>query len=132
MAIRVVIVDDDEMVRRGLALFLELNDDFEMVGAAGDGEVGLELCMELVPDVVLTEIELPLVDGIMLTRVLTKIFPRMKIVVLDMFRQPKAVEALLRAGVSQYLIKEIGFDELAQAIREVVKDNGCSSEVARV
>ena len=123
MAIRVVIVDSHRFVRLGLASFLDVFDDLELAGVAEDGITALALCAERKPDVVITELTLPHLDGITLTRRLTQNYPGMKVIALDIHREPGMIEAILQAGASVYLTKETDIDDLAQAIRDVAKES---------
>jgi len=122
--IRIVVVDAHEMVRRSLAMSMELFDDLELVGQVGNGKRGLALCAELAPDVVITELQLPDLDGVFFTSWITDNCPQTKVIVLDTLEPGKEVEAVLQAGAAKYLVKEISINELAGAIREVVYETG--------
>ncbi len=115
--IRVLLVDDHEIVRRGLAVFLDGFDDMELVGQAGDGEEALERCRELSPDVVLMDLVMPKMDGPAAIRRLQEESPEVKVVALTTFRDKELVHETLQAGAVGYLYKDASVDELADAIR---------------
>lgn len=120
MAIRVVVVYSHATLRQALATGLEMFDDFEVMGTAGDGETGLSLCQQFQPDAVLTEIRLPKLDGVNLIQKVRETNPQTKVIVLDVSLLPEEVDVSLLAGVHKYLPKEISLNELAFSVREVV------------
>lgn len=115
--IRVLIVDDHPMVRRGLATFLAVFDDFEPIGEAANGASALQLCTRLVPDVVLMDMLMPIMDGVAATRVIRQQFPNIQVIALTSFKDEGLVEKALQAGAISYLLKDVSADELARAIR---------------
>lgn len=115
--IRVLIVDDHEMVRRGLGLFLRGYDDFELVGEAANGEEALALCAHTQPDVILMDILMPGMDGIDATRTIRQRFPDIQIVALTSSSNTRTVTAAIQAGAISYLLKNVSDDQLASAIR---------------
>jgi NarL family two-component system response regulator LiaR len=115
--IRVMLVDDHTMVRRGLATFLHVFDDLELAGEAADGEAAIQLCARLLPDVVLMDMVLPGTDGVTATRVIRQRFPMIQVVALTSFKEEELVQNALQAGAIGYLLKDVSADELAQAIR---------------
>jgi two-component system, NarL family, response regulator LiaR len=115
--IRVMIVDDHTMVRRGLTTFLKVFDDLELVGEAADGETAVQLCGELLPDVILMDLLMPDVDGISAIRIIRERYPAVQIIALTSFKEEALVQGALRAGAVGYLLKDVLADELAQAIR---------------
>ena len=115
--IRVVIVDDHNMVRSGLAVFLKTLDDLELVGEAGDGAEAVRLCAELQPDVVLMDLVMPGMDGITAIRAIRQTHPNIRIVALTSFTDQELVQGALQAGAIGYLLKNASIDELAEAIR---------------
>lgn len=114
--IRIVIVDDHEMVRRGLATFLRTSPDFVLVGEAADGREALEKCGELLPDVVLMDVMMPGMDGFGAITALRERFPQIAILALSSSGEPATVAATVRAGAVGYLLKSVSIDELATAI----------------
>ena len=115
--IRVMLVDDHEMVRSGLAAFLLVQDDLELVGEARDGEQALTVFDRVRPDVVLMDLKMPRMDGVEATRELVARDPGVRIVALTSFKDETLVQDALDAGAHGYLLKDIGPDDLADAIR---------------
>ena len=115
--IRVLIVDDHPMVRRGLATFLMVYDDFMLAGEAADGETALQLCGQVSPDVVLMDMVMPVMDGVAATRAIRRQFPNVQVIALTSFKDEGLVEKALQAGAISYLLKDVSTDDLAQAIR---------------
>ena len=117
--IRVVIVDDHTLIREGLGQLLALEDDLQVVGEAADGFIALELIRQMQPDVVLMDINLPVMDGIAVTRQVSEQFPTIAVIMLTMHRQKEQVVEAMRNGARGYLLKSSSSRELTQAIRTV-------------
>jgi len=115
--IRVVIVDDHEMVRSGLATFLRVVRDLELVGEAASGDDALRLCERLQPDVVLMDMVMPGLDGVATTQAVRARCPETHVVALTSFPEEDLVQRALQAGATSYLLKNVGAAELAAAIR---------------
>lgn len=118
---RILLVDDHDMVRRGLSVFLLTNDDFELVGEAANGQEAVEKCAELQPDVVLMDLMMPVMDGVTAIRIIRERHPETHVVALTSFSEEKLVETALKAGATGYLFKNVSVDELAAAIRAARK-----------
>jgi NarL family two-component system response regulator LiaR len=116
--IRVIIVDDHAMLRRGLRFFLKGFDDLELVGEASSGPEGIRLCAETQPDVVLMDMVMPDVDGADATRMILEQCSDVKVIALTSFQEKDLIEQALQAGAMGYLLKNVSAEELAQAIRE--------------
>ncbi|MFO7943786.1 MAG: response regulator transcription factor [Anaerolineales bacterium] len=116
--IRVMLVDDHEMVRKGLALFLKAFDDMELVSEAASGSEAVQLCSELQPDVVLMDLAMPEMDGVDTTRAIRQKFPQIQVIALTSFKEEKLVKNALEAGAIAYLLKDVSADKLARAIRK--------------
>lgn len=112
-----MLVDDHEMVRKGLALFLKAFDDLELVGEAGSGPAAIQLCGEILPDVVLMDIVMPEMDGVATTRVIRQEFPQIQVIALTSFIEGDLVKDALEAGAIAYLLKDVSAEELARVIR---------------
>jgi len=115
--IRVLLVDDHAVVRRGLRGFFELLDDIEIVGEAEDGERAVELVDQLQPDVVLMDLLMPVLDGIGATARIKQNHPETEVVALTSFIEEERVTAALEAGASGYLLKDADADDVATAVR---------------
>ena len=115
--IRIMIVDDHAMVRRGLATFLMVFDDMQLAGEADSGEAAIQLCAEVLPDVILMDMLLPVMDGAAATRVIRQRFPQVQVIALSSFKEGELVKKALEAGAIGYLLKNVSADELARAIR---------------
>jgi DNA-binding NarL/FixJ family response regulator len=116
--IRVMLVDDHAMVRRGLAAFLSSVDDLELVGEASSGKEAVLVCEEVRPDVVLMDLVMPEMDGAAATRAIRERCPQVQVVALTSFQEKELVQGALEAGAISYLLKSVSSDELADAIRE--------------
>jgi DNA-binding NarL/FixJ family response regulator len=119
VTIKVLVVDDQRIVRDGLALLLRTTPGIEPVGAAGNGREALELVRELEPDVVLMDLRMPELDGVEATRAIRNAHPAVQVIVLTTYSDDESVFAALRAGARGYLTKDAEADELAAAIRRV-------------
>jgi len=115
--IRVMLVDDHTMVRRGLATFLNAFDDLELAGEAESGEAALKLCADVSPDVILMDMVMPEMDGAATTRLIRQQFPQVQVLALTSFKEGDLVKHALEAGAIGYLLKDVSADELAGAIR---------------
>ncbi|MFJ9026922.1 response regulator [Streptomyces sp. NPDC102274] len=118
-AIRVLLVDDHQVVRRGLRTFLEIQDDIEVVGEASDGAEGIARAEELRPDVVLMDIKMPGTDGIEALRKLRELDNPARVLIVTSFTEQRTVVPALRAGASGYVYKDVDPVALAGAIRSV-------------
>lgn len=115
--IRVMIVDDHTVVRKGLGAFLQAFDDLEMVGEAGGGEEAVRLCPQLKPHVVLMDMVMPKMNGAEATRAIKQACPQTQVIALTSFKEQDLVQAALQAGAIGYLLKDVSAYELADAIR---------------
>jgi NarL family two-component system response regulator LiaR len=115
--IRVMIVDDHSMVRRGLAAYLSSEPDIELVAEAGNGRTALELCAQLQPDVILMDLVMPELDGVEATRIVRKRWPKVQVLALTSFQEADFVREALQAGAIGFQLKNISGSALAEAIR---------------
>jgi NarL family two-component system response regulator LiaR len=115
--IRVILVDDHMMVRRGLATFLKVFDDLELVGEAESGEAAVQLCAKIQPDIVLMDLMMSDMDGATATRLIRQQSPKVQVVVLTSYKEQELVQNALQAGAIGYLLKDVSADQLALAIR---------------
>ena len=119
--IRIIIVDDHEIVRKGLRGFLEMLDDFEIVGEGANGVEAVKLAETLNPDVILLDLMMPEMDGIEATRGIMAANPKARILMLSSFSDEKTLFPALEAGAAGFVLKDISPDELADAIRDTAR-----------
>jgi DNA-binding NarL/FixJ family response regulator len=115
--IRVLLVDDQRLMREGLRTLLELHSDLHVVGEAGDGEQAEELTAQLQPRVVLMDLRMPRVDGVSATQRIKRRWPAVQVLVLTTFDDDDLVFRSIEAGASGYLLKDVGSDALVDAVR---------------
>lgn len=122
MTIKVILVDDHQIVRHGLHTLLELEPDMKVVAEADNGRTALNLVQELAPDVVIMDISMPGLNGIEATRQIVSGSPRVKVIALSMHSDSSYVLNMLKAGASGYLLKDCALEELVKAVRTVVNN----------
>jgi two-component system, NarL family, response regulator LiaR len=131
--IKVMLVDDHNVVRSGLATFLRAYDDLELVGEANNGREALNLCHQRKPDVILMDLMMPVMDGIAATQAILDEYPQIKIIAMTSFEDEQLVQGVLAAGAISYLLKNVTSDELAKAIRDAASGKSTlSPEAAKV
>ena len=118
--IRILVADDQTLIRQGIRLLLEIEPDIRVVGQAGSGKEALEQVASLHPDVVLMDVRMPEMDGVAATRELSERFPEVPVIILTTFEDDETVFEAISAGARGYLLKDISSDEMAQAVRKVV------------
>ena len=128
--IRVMIVDDHAMLRKGLYVFLMSYPDLKLVGEAANGKEALTLCATVQPDVVLMDLMMPMMDGITATRLIRTDFPEIQVIALTSFGEERLIKNVLEAGALSYLFKKVSADNLALAIRAA--KNGLSTYAPEV
>jgi DNA-binding NarL/FixJ family response regulator len=115
--IRLLLVDDQSLIREGLKAMLDLEADLQVIGSADNGKTALEQVVALQPDVVLMDVRMPVMDGREATRLICDRFPNTKVLVLSTFDDDRYISDAMRAGAKGYLLKDMPSEELAQAIR---------------
>ncbi|MFW5749073.1 MAG: response regulator [Chloroflexota bacterium] len=131
--IRVLVADDHEMVREGLATMLKTAPDLELVGQAADGDHAVMLCARACPDVVLMDLVMPRMDGVEATRQIRMRCPRTQVIALTSFSEDERIHAALAAGVTGYLMKSVPAHQLIDAIRSAhAGKSTLAPEVAQV
>ncbi|THE12099.1 response regulator transcription factor [Bacillus timonensis] len=120
MSIKIVVVDDHHVVRRGLVFFLRTQKGFEIVGEAANGIEAVELVKSLKPDLVLMDLVMPEMDGIEATRIIKKEIPKIRIMMLTSFSDQDHVIPALEAGASGYQLKDIEPDDLVTSIKKIM------------
>ena len=127
MTIRVVLADDQALLRKGFRMILEAEDDITVIGEAADGAAALRLVELYEPDVVLMDVRMPMLDGIEATRVISASGALSHVLILTTFDLDEYAFSALRAGASGFLLKDVPPDELAQAIRTVARGDAVVS-----
>lgn len=117
--IRLLLVDDQDLICQGLKAMLSLETDLEVVGMAHNGQMAVEQVVALQPDVVLMDVRMPVMDGREATRAIVQQYPHVKVLVLSTFDDDQYISDAMRAGAKGYLLKDMPSEELAQAIRFV-------------
>ncbi len=115
--IRILVVDDHDMLRRGLAAFLHAFPELLLVGDTSSGIEAIRLCQDLHPDIVLMDLLMPEMDGVAVIESIHQSQPEIKIIALSSFNESNLVKAALRAGATSYILKNVSPEELADAIR---------------
>ena len=115
--IKVLILDDHQVVRQGLRTFLNLNEDLQVIGEASDGQEAVEMTAKLSPDVILMDLVMPRMDGIAATELIKASNPGAKVIALTSFTEDDKVFPAIQAGASSYLLKDVSPDALVEAIR---------------
>lgn len=119
MAVRILLVDDHQVMREGLRSLLEQQGDMKVVGEAGDGMTAVRLVRELTPDIVIMDVNMEGMDGIDATRMISRELPETKVLGLSMFLRKTFVTEMFRSGAAGYLLKDSAFAEIVEAIRTI-------------
>ncbi|MEH2182594.1 response regulator transcription factor [Nostoc sp.] len=119
--IRILLVDDQHLIRQGLKSMLESNEQMQVIGEAENGQRALEVIAALQPDIVLMDIRMPVMDGVATTKAIAQQYPDIKVLVLTTFDDDEYVFQAMRLGAKGYLLKDTEPDELMLAIRSVYK-----------
>ena len=117
--IKVLIAEDQELIRQSLEIILSNKPDMKIIGIAEDGNKAIELAQKLVPDIILMDIRMPFVDGVKCIKIIKEKYPQIKIIVLTTFDDDEYIFNALKNGASGYLLKGISSKELVEAIRTV-------------
>lgn len=125
--IKVIVIDDHDMVRRGLAAYFKTYPDISLIAEAGDGQAGVRLCLEMEPDVVLMDLVMPGMGGIEATRQICDQKSDIKVIALTSFQDKRLVQEAIRAGAISFLLKNVDGDNLAGAIRSAYAGRGTLS-----
>ncbi len=123
MKIKLLLADDHQIVLKGISFFLAMQPDFEIVGEAHNGQEAVELTAELKPDIVLMDLNMPVMDGIEASRLIAESHPEVKVLVLTSFADSSHVVPALRTGAIGYMLKEVEPDQLVEAIRSAYQGN---------
>ena len=121
--IKILVVDDHEIFRKGLVMVLNRIPDIKVVGEAINGKMCIDMIGSLYPDIVLMDVQMPEMDGIEATEYLHEHYPELTVVALSMFGEESYLQQMIDAGVTGFLLKSIGKDELAMALNQIHKGN---------
>ncbi len=117
MAVRVLLVDDHEIMREGMCALLRKNAEFDIVGQAADGRIAIDLVEQLMPDIVIMDIGMPNLNGIDAARQMTEKYPGLKIMALSAHSDGAIVAKMIKAGAAGYMLKESAFTELMEGLQ---------------
>ena len=120
-AIKVLVVDDQRLLRDGIASLLSIQEGIEVVGTASNGQKAVEMALALEPDVVLMDVRMPIMDGVEATREIRQKLPGCTVLMLTTFDDDEYVHAALRAGATGYLLKDIPAQDLARSVQAAHK-----------
>lgn len=120
---RVLIVDDDALIRDSLKMLLELEPDFKVAGLAANGQEAIDFCKQELPDLVLMDIRMPVLDGVLGTKRLKALYPQLPVVVLTTFRDEEYIKEAMRNGASGYILKSQPADSIIESLRAAAKGN---------
>ncbi|MFK9094048.1 response regulator [Bacillus salipaludis] len=121
--LKVLIVDDDALIRDSLKILIELEDDFEVTGTAGNGQEAFEMCQKKRPDLVLMDIRMPVMDGVLGTKLIKQHFNNIKVVILTTFKDDDYIKEAIKSGAEGYILKNQPSDSIIESLRAVGKGN---------
>ncbi|MEL7035945.1 MAG: response regulator transcription factor [Cyanobacteria bacterium J06592_8] len=119
--IKILLVDDQSIIREGLSSLLQAKPDLEVIGEAENGQVAVDLALKLQPDIILMDVRMPIMDGVAATRSLSQQLPQTKVLVLTTFDDDEYITKAIQNGAKGYLLKDTPSEELAETIRAVYK-----------
>lgn len=123
ISLRILVVDDDALIRDSLKILLELEEDFTVAGLASNGQEALDKCRELQPDLVLMDIRMPVMDGVLGTRRIKEQFRHIKVVLLTTFKDEEYIKEAMQSGAEGYILKNQSSDSIIESLRAVAKGN---------
>ncbi|QCX33163.1 response regulator transcription factor [Caloramator sp. E03] len=120
---KLLIVDDDALIRDSLRIMCELEEDIEVAGCASNGQEAFEMCRQLHPDIVLMDIRMPVLDGVLGTKLIKENFKDIKVIILTTFKDDEYIKEAIKNGAEGYVLKNQPFDSLAESLRAVYRGN---------
>lgn len=123
--IRILLIDDNDVLRSGLAVFTQSVSDFELVGEGANGEEALDLCATTEPHVVLMDLKMPVMDGVTAAGLIHERFPNIRVVALTSFDDAPLIESARQAGIFGYLLKNVSIDTISDMIRGAYEARMC-------
>lgn len=121
--LRVLIVDDDALIRDGLKILIELEEDFTVIGTAANGQDAFDFCQKERPDLVLMDIRMPIMDGVLGTKLIKQHFSEIKVVILTTFKDDEYIKEAVKSGAEGYILKNQPSDSIMESLRAVGKGN---------
>ncbi|MFE0555861.1 response regulator [Paenibacillus sp. NPDC058910] len=121
--LRLLIVDDDALIREGLSILIGMEDDFEVIGTAANGQEAFEMCRLKQPDLVLMDIRMPVMDGVLGTQLIKRHFSDMKVVLLTTFKDEEYIKEAVKSGAEGYILKNQPPDSIMESLRAVGNGN---------
>lgn len=120
---KVLIVDDDALIRESLSILLGLDDEIEIVGTACNGQEAFDSCQKLSPDIVLMDVRMPVMDGVLGTKLIKSSFKHIKVVILTTFQDDEYIKEAIKNGAEGYILKNQSSDSIVDSLKAVVKGN---------
>ncbi len=120
---KVLIVDDDGLIRDGIKLSMELEDDFEVIGTASNGQEAFDICKKNRPDLVLMDIRMPIMDGVLGTKLIKDHFNDIKVVILTTYKDDQYIKEAMQNGAEGYILKNQSLDSIIDSLRVVASGN---------
>ena len=120
---KILIADDDALIRDSLKILLEQEEDFSVIGTASDGQVAFRMCEKLNPDIVLMDIRMPVMDGVLSTKMIKEHFKDIKVIILTTFKDEEYIKEALKNGAEGYILKNRSAVDIKECIRTVSKGN---------
>ncbi|MDD3223902.1 MAG: response regulator transcription factor [Clostridium sp.] len=120
---KLLIVDDDALIRESLSILLNMENDIEVVGTASNGKEACELCSKLSPEIVLMDVRMPIMDGVLGTKYIKAQFQDIKVVILTTFKDDEYIKEALKNGAEGYILKNQTSDSIAESLKAVIKGN---------
>lgn len=121
--VKILIADDDGLIRDSLKIILELESDMEVVSTASNGQQAFELCQKIRPDVVLMDIRMPIMDGVLGTKLIKEHFKDIKVIILTTFKDDEYIREAIKNGAEGYILKNQSSDSIVDSVRAVYRGN---------
>lgn len=121
--LRILIVDDDALIRESLSILLGLDDEIEVVGTASNGQDAFDKCTEFKPDIVLMDVRMPIMDGVLGTKLIKASFKDIKVVILTTFKDDEYIKEAIKNGAEGYILKNQSSDSIVDSLKAVIKGN---------
>lgn len=123
VSLKILIVDDDALIRDSLSIILDMEEDFNVIGTASNGQEAFEACARLQPDIVLMDIRMPIMDGVLGTKNIKASFKHIKVVILTTFKDDEYIKEAIKNGAEGYILKNQPADAIVESLRAVNKGN---------